>query len=789
MIQRILFLFVFVLIVTHSFGQKVTISGHVKDKNNGEVLIGANIYEKGTSFGSSTNAYGFYSLTISSGKHTLIYSYMGYQVRKIKLNLTQDTTINMELAPRTKEIKEVVVSARKDNENVVSTDVSMEKLNSRTIKEIPVLMGEADMIKSLQLTPGVKSVGSMSSGMSIRGGARDQNLLLLDEAPVYNASHLSGLFSVFNNDAIKNVKLYKANIPARYGGRLSSLLDIRMNDGNSKKISGTGGIGLISSSLTVEGPIVKDKGSFIVSGRRTYMDVIVDLVRDVSKNEEIQRFPVHFYDLNTKMNYEINENNRIFASGYFGRDVFAYSLGNGSSSNFDWGNYTTTLRWNHVFNQKLFSNFTFVASNYDYLLKNEFSIGEQDKKTFSFTYDAFVKDYSMKMDFNYYLNESNTIHFGGQSIFHDFNTGIVEGRQDTMEFQHKLPQIQSVESAIYLSNEQEINQDLKLKYGLRYSVLQNIGKATVNVVDDNYNVTGEKHYKAGEVYNTYHGLEPRVAMTYVFSEKHSVKASYSRTRQYMFVASNSRSGNPLDIWMSANPNIEPQYGDQYSSGYYRNFLDNKIETSLDIYYKTMRNQVAFKAFAEPQFNPDIEEDLRFGKGRAYGLELMLRKPDGRLNGWISYSYSRSERKITDIQEDDWFPSPYDRPHDLSIVAMYDISERVSFSANWTYKTGRPLNAPAARYEYGNLVLPYYPGRNQDRMPDYHRLDLSVTIAGEQKPSKKFHGEWVISVYNAYARKNADALFFEQENFDSYKTQATRVSYFTIFPSVSYKFKF
>jgi hypothetical protein len=780
---------IFVLIYSCAIAQKVTISGHIKNKKNGEVLIGANVYEKGTSIGTSSNAYGFYSLTLSSGKHSLIYSYMGYQKKKITLGFTHDTIIDVELSPQSREIEEVVVSAERENENVVSTDVSMEKLDSKTIKKIPVLMGEADMLKSLQLMPGVKSVGSMSTGMSIRGGARDQNLLLLDEAPVYNASHLSGLFSVFNNDAIKNVKLYKANIPARYGGRLSSLIDIRMNDGNMKEFSGQGGIGLISSRLTLEAPIVKDKSSFIISGRRTYMDVIVDGVKEISKSDKIQRFPIHFYDLNAKMNYTINDNNRLYASGYFGRDVFSYSMGSASSSSFDWGNYTTTLRWNHVFNQKLFSNYTFIASNYDYLLENKFTVDDGDEKTFSFSYDAFVKDYSVKMDFGYYLNESNTIRFGAQSTYHDFNVGEVSGRQDTLDFQHKLPKIQSIESSLYLSNEQKISQNFKLKYGIRYSMLQNIGKATVNVVDDNYNVTGEKHYEAGEIYNTYHGLEPRFAMTYVLSDKHSVKASYSRTRQYMFVASNSRSGNPLDIWMSANPNIEPQYGDQYSAGYYRNFLDNKVETSLDVYYKQMQNQVAFKAFAEPQFNPDIEEDLRFGKGRSYGIELMIRKPDGRLSGWISYSYSRSERKIEDIQEKDWYPSPYDRPHDLSIVAMYDLTSRIDISANWTYKTGRPLNAPAARYQYGNLVLPYYSGRNQDRMPDYHRLDLSVTIAGKEKPSKTFNGEWVFSVYNAYARKNADALFFEQDNFDSYETQATKVSYFTIFPSVSYKFNF
>ena len=778
----------FLLFAGFAHCQEITVNGHVKDESNGEVLIGVNVYLKNTAVGTASNSYGFYSLTVPEGRQTVVFSYLGYKSKEFDLYMNSDTTINIELAPQSEDIEEVVVSARKKDENIRSTNMSVEKIDNRTIDKIPVLMGEADMIKTLQLMPGVKSMGSMSSGISIRGGSRDQNLLLLDEAPVYSAEHLSGLFSVFNNDAVKNVELYKANIPARYGGRLSSLIDIRMKDGNSKKFSGSGGIGLISSRLTLEGPIVKDKSSFVISGRRTYTDLAVDLFKEINNDDDIQDFPLYFYDLNMKANYRIDNNNRLYASAYFGRDKFSYEMGEGNSSEFNWGNYTTTLRWNHVFNQKLFSNLTLIASNYDYLLENHFSAGEEEN-TYSFEYNAFVKDYSLKMDFGYYLNDLNTIRFGMQSTFHDFNLGQVNGKQGDQEFDLQLPKTKSIESGIYLSNEQKLGDNLSLNYGVRYSLFKNIGSATVNVVDDNYNVIGEEHYDNGEIYQTYQNLEPRVAMTYVLSGDQSIKASYSRTSQYIFIASNSRRGNPLDVWMSANPNIKPQTGDQYSTGYYRNFLDNKIETSFDIYYKEMHNQVAFKAFAEPQFNPNIEEDLRFGKGRAYGAELMIKRPKGRLSGWISYSYSTSELKINDIQHKGWYPSPFDRPHDLNIVAMYDLTNRISISANWSYKTGRPLNAPSARYEYGGVVAPYYSGRNQDRMPDYHQLDLSITIKNKEKASQLINGEWVISVNNAYARKNADALFFQQEEYNSYETKAKKVSYYTIFPSVSYNFKF
>ncbi|MBS3806222.1 MAG: TonB-dependent receptor [Bacteroidales bacterium] len=787
MTRAIGYTFLMMLIPFVTMGQKYTISGHVKDRSNGEVLIGANIYIQGTQKGTATNAYGFYSLTVDQETDTLVYTYMGYRTRKIGLNINHDTTINTELKPASKKLQEVVITDKRPNQNVSSVQMSMDKLTSQTISKIPVLMGETDMIKSLQLLPGVKNTGSLSSGMSIRGGGRDQNLMLLDEATVYNASHLGGIFSVFNTDAIKNVELYKGKIPARYGGRLASLIDIRMKDGNMKRFSGEGGIGLISSRLTLESPIVKNKGSVMVSGRRTYMDAVIRAARELSGNENIIEFPFHFYDLNAKANYRINSNNRLYLSGYFGRDVFSWSINKQNQSSFNWGNYTGTLRWNHLFSKKLFSNFTFLASNYDYLLANELTVGK-DEKIFSFEYEAFVKDYSFKADFGYYLNQNNTLRFGIKTTHHDFNVGEVEGQQDTVNFSFKMPKVNSIETALYISNQQQIGDRLSLKYGLRYSLFLNIGPARVNQINDRYEVTGQKSYEPGSIYHNYGGLEPRLAMNYTFSPRHSIKASYSRTRQHLLIASNSNSGTPLDVWISANPNIKPQVGDQYSVGYFRNFFDNQLESSLEVYYKDMQHQVAFDEFAQPQFNPEMIEDLRFGRGKAYGLELLFKKPAGRLSGWLSYSYSRSMRKIRDIQEKDWYPSPYDRPHDLTLVAMFDLTPRISLSANWTIKSGRPLNAPAARYEYGNLVLPYYSGRNQDRMPAYHRLDLGVTIQGKQKPNRDYRGKWVFSVYNVYARKNADAIYFTQGR-NHYTTKAMRTTYFTIFPSVSYNFSF
>ena len=647
------------------------------------------------------------------------------------------------------------------------------------------MLGETDVIKTLSLMPGVKLTGEASSSLSIRGGNRDQNLLMLDEAIVYNASHLGGFFSVFNNDAIKNIELYKGNIPAQYGGRLSSLIDVRMKDGNNKKISGTGGIGIISSRLTLEVPVVKNKGSIIISGRRTYYDLLFKMLH--SLDDTIPELPVHFYDLNMKANYTVNEKHRLFISGYFGRDAADLSVGEDISSAFNWGNYTGTLRWNYIINSRLFSNVTLLASNYDYAIENKITLG-REKREFMFTWDAYLRDYSAKIDLGYYLNPKNTVRFGAITTYHDFNIGEVNGKDDSVKWDYRIPKVYCLDYALYISNEQNVGDKLKLSYGLRLSVLQNIGKATVYSYED-YEVTDTTLYKWGEIYNTYGGLEPRFGLTYILSPDNSIKMGYTRTRQYLQVATNSTSGTPLDVWIPSSPNIKPQTADQYSIGYFRNIKDNRIKTSVEIYYKHMQNQIDFKEFAEPYLNPQIEGELRFGKGRAYGAEFLVEKNEGKLTGWLSYTLSRTERNITDIQEKGWFTSIYDIPHDFSVVASYNAAKRVVLSINWVYQSGRPLNSPVARWEYGNLILPYYPGRNKDRMPAYHRLDAGIELKGKDKPGKRFSKSLNISVYNVYNRKNANVIYFFQDDENPGITKASRVALFGIFPSVTYNFKF
>jgi hypothetical protein len=597
---------------------------------------------------------------------------------------------------------------------------------------------------------------------------------------------MGGIFSVFNNDAIKSVELYKGNIPVSYGGRLASLIDIRMKDGNFKQFAASGGIGTISSRLTLEMPIVKDKGSIMISGRRTYIDLLTKLASKIT--DSIQEIPYKFYDLNLKANYSLDENNRVYLSGYFGRDNLSSTNANDTKTSFDWGNYTGTARWNHTFNQKLFSNFTFLISNYDYQFGYEVKIG-REKKIMKTDFSAAIKDYSFKTDLGFYLNEKNTIRFGIGSIYHDFNTGKVDGQNDTVKFNFKMPLMKSIENSAYLGNDQEINEWLTLKYGLRFSLFSNIGPAIVDHLNADYLTIRQDTIVKNKIYNTYHGIEPRIGANFIISENSSIKTGYSRTYQYLLVASNSVAGNPLDVWISVNKNIKPEIADQVSVGYFRNFLQNKIEGSVEVYYKNMQNQVDFKEFSEPLFNPRVDEALRFGKGRAYGIELSLRKNEGKFTGWVSYTLSRSERKIKDIQEKDWYLSPYDIPHDFSIVAMYELTKRINVSAVWVYQTGRPFNSPAARWEFGKLILPYYPGRNKDRYPNYHRLDLSLTLKSKVKPNKRFRGEWVFSAYNAYNKDNATSIYFETDKTDPLRTKAMQSSLFRIMPSITYNFNF
>ena len=765
--------------------QRYTISGYVRDSSNGEILIGANVFIKDSYTGTVTNSYGFYSLSLKSDKYTLVYQYLGYNSKEIPVDLNKDISVNVELETTTDSIAAVVVTAERGNDNIVSTKISSVKITSKVISQIPVILGETDVIKTLSLLPGIKTTGEVSSSLSIRGGARDQNLLILDEATVYNASHLGGFFSVFNNDAIKNVELYKGNIPSRYGGRLSALIDVRMKDGNNKRFSANGGIGLLSSRLTIESPIVKDKGSLIVSGRRTYYDVLMKIIHSIA--DTIPELPIHFYDLNLKANYTLNQKHRLFMSGYLGRDVADLSVGEDVSSAFNWGNYTATFRWNYIINKRLFSNLTLLASNYDYKIENMLRLGRGEKE-YMFRWRAYLKDYSAKVDFGYYLNPDNTLRFGVLSTYHDFNVGEINGRSDTITWNYKIPKIYCIENAIYISNEQRITNKINISYGLRYSMLHNIGKATIFVYN-NYTVVDTNHYEWGKIYNTYNGIEPRMGFTYILSERNSIKTGYTRTRQYLQIASNSTSGTPIDIWIPSSPNVKPQIADQYSMGYFRNFKNNSIKTSIEVYYKNMQNQVDFKEFAQPHLNPEIEGELRFGKGRAYGLELMVEKTRGKFTGWLSYTLSRSERKTKDIQEKGWYTSPYDIPHDVSVVASYKLSGRVLLSANWVYQSGRPINAPVARWEYGDLILPYFPGRNNDRMPAYHRLDLGLELKGKLKSAKRFESSLSFSIYNVYNRKNANTVYFIQDYDTQANTKAMKLSLFRFMPSVTYNFKF
>lgn len=776
----IIFLAVLLLVLPRAMAdsepeaKKLNISGHIADSRSGEMLIGATVYVDQLQTGTVSNLYGFYALSLPPGTYKLTFSYIGYGNETREVNLNEDITLDVELKASEQQLEEVVITGEKLNKNVKSTEMSVVKIQSKTIKEIPALFGETDVIRAIQLLPGVKPLAEGSTGFSVRGGSADQNLVLLDEASVYNAGHLLGFFSVFNNDAIKDVKLYKGDIPAAYGGRLSSLLDVRMKDGNLKKFSGTGGIGLISSRLTLEGPIIKDKTSFIVSGRRTYADLFIPLL-----NPDLKDSKLFFWDFNAKVSHMINDNNRIFASAYFGRDVFKNEF-----AGMDLGNNTVTVRWNHLFSKKLFSNFTFLRSRYEY------EIGTPEGEANSFEWKSKLVDYTGKADFTWYLNTGNTIKFGASLIHHTFNPGEARGiGEETFFDEYVIPKKFALESGLYVSNEQKIGPLLTLKYGLRLSMFNNIGPDTLYSFNENYEVYNAKGIASGDIYNTYFNLEPRFGFVYLLNEFSSIKGSYSRTAQYIQLAQNSTAGTPLDIWFPSSPNVKPQLCDQVALGYFRNFSDNMFEASVEGYYKYMQHAIDFKDHAELLLNKEIEGELRFGKARSYGLEFMVRKQHGNLTGWISYTLSKAVREIKEINDGNPYSAPYDKPHDISIVLNYQFSERLVGGLNWVYSTGIPVTFPTGRAIWGNKIVPIYSDRNDYRMPDYHRLDLSLTLKPKERPGRWWTGEWNLSIYNAYARKNAWAINFEQDANDPYKTYAEMTYLFSMIPSISYNFKF
>ncbi|OYT17916.1 MAG: hypothetical protein B7C24_00120 [Bacteroidetes bacterium 4572_77] len=758
-----------------SQSQNFTFSGQVKDAQNGESLIGATIFAKGINLGTITNEYGYFSLSLTPGEYEISIDYLGFTSFSRQIDLNKDVHLVVELKESAASLNEVEITGERIDANVSKNEMSHVKLQAKSIKKIPAFMGEVDLVKAIQLLPGIQSTAEGASGFSVRGGSPDQNLILLDEATVYNASHLMGFFSVFNNDAIKDVKIYKGDIPAAHGGRLASLLDVRMRDGNSKKLAVTGGLGTISSRLTIEGPIGSENTSFIVSGRRTYADLFLKL----SSDEKIKDNKLNFYDINAKVSHTFNENNRLFLSFYNGKDNFKSKF-----SGLSFGNLTASARWNHLFNKKLFSNFTFVNSIYNY------ELGTPEESANAFKWWSKMTDYGVREDLTFFLNPKNTIKFGGEFTYHLFEPGTAQGiGEEALMNKFELPNNSALDYAIYISNEQKIGEKIQLKYGLRFSVFQNIGPGTVYNFDNDFEKIDSTVYNNGKIFNTYMGLEPRLGITYLLTSQSSVKANYSRTRQYMQLAQNSTAGTPLDIWFPASPNVLPQIADQVALGYFRNFDDNLFEASVEVYYKWMQNSIDFKDFAEVLLNEQLEGELRFGKSWSYGAEFLLRKNTGKLTGWISYTYSRAWRKFTDINSGKTYPAPYDKPHDFSIVLSYELTPRLDVAANWVYATGQPVTFPTGRANYGNLIVPIYSDRNEYRFPDYHRLDLSVTWKKKKKADEKWTWDLNFSIYNAYGRHNTWSINFVQDETNPNVTYAEQTYLFSYIPALTFNFKF
>ena len=747
--------------------KKQTISGKITDASTGEDLIGATILIPGTSVGAVTNTYGFYSLTLPKDNVTVKFSFIGYDEVIKELKIDKSKTINIQLTPTDNQIDNIVVSAEKKDDNIRSTSMGVEKLNMKQVELIPVLLGEKDILKTIQLLPGISSSSEGSSGFNVRGGSSSQNLILLDEAPVYSASHLMGFFSVFNSDALKDVTVFKGGIPANYGGRASSVLDITMKDGNNKKFAVAGGLGLISSRATLEGPIIKDKMSFIASGRRSYADLVgktAGLLDD--------EMNLYFYDLNTKLNYKLNDKNRIYLSSYFGKDVFGFA-----SMGMNWGNTTGTMRWNHIFGSKLFSNTTFIYSNYNY----GFNIGED------MTMSSGIEDYGFKQDFSWFSNPNNTIKFGFNSTYHTFYPGELISDDEESETEIVLDKKQAFESGMYISNHQKIVNNFSADYGLRVSMFNQIGEGWANTYNSNNEISDSVFFEKGELMQTYLEYEPRLSLNYTFNKSTSLKASYNRMSQYMHLLSNSTSGQPTDTWMPSTNNLKPQIVTQYSLGYFKNFNNNNYEFSVEGYYKDMNNVLDYEDGTDIMLNENIEASILSGKGRSYGIEFYLKKKYGKFSGWVSYTLARTENKIDGINNNQWYAAKYDKIHDLSLVGTYKFNKRLSLSASWVYYTGNAVTFPSGKYIYDGYQLPYYTERNGYRMPDYHRLDLNFHIEGKEK--KRFSSSWDFSIYNAYNRYNAYSITFQESEANPGTSEAVQLSLFGIVPSITWNFKF
>ncbi|WP_420149607.1 TonB-dependent receptor [Spirosoma sp.] len=768
----------------------LTVSGYIKDAANGEGLIGVSVYVKETGTGAVTNNYGFYAVTIAPGNYNLVISYVGYTRQTRSINLTdRNIRLDLELQQEGKDLQEVVVSTRREDDNVKNIEMSVNQIDVKTLKRIPALLGEVDVVRSIQLLPGVSTVGEGATGFNVRGGSIDQNLVLLDEAPVYNSSHLFGFFSVFNPDAVKDVKMIKGGIPSNYGGRISSILDVRLKEGNAKKPELNGGIGLIFSRLSYERPLFKGRGSFIVAARRSYADILAQPFL----NSDLKGSKFYFYDLTAKGNYRINDKNTVFLSGYLGRDVFGADFG------FNWGNATVSARWNHVFSDRLFLNTTAYYSNYDYSLDSDL---KGKTPTDFFRTNSRIVDYSLKPDFSLALGK-NLLTFGGQAIIHDFQPGTATAASDGDVRSFGIANKHALETALYVGNEQQVTPKLQLQYGLRYSLFHYVGPGEAYVFSTDValgqrrDVVSSIGYKGGQVIKTYGNWEPRFSAKYELSDNSALKLSYNRLAQYIHLISNTTASTPLDIWTPSTNNIKPQVGDQIAAGYFKNFgrstnTGREFEASVEIYYKWLQNQIDYIDGASLILNKYLEGDLLNGKGRAYGAEFYLKRNTGVVNGWISYTLAKTERQVLGINNNEWYPTRFDKRHTLTSVLLFDppAAKRWNFSATFTLASGTPATFPTNRFEYEGYVGQVISGRNNYRIPAYHRLDLAATLQGRRRPGKRKEDNWVFSVYNAYARKNAFSVYFQPNEDNPRVTEAIRYSVFaTIIPSITYNFKF
>jgi hypothetical protein len=750
---------------------KHSISGTITDNSTGESLIGASvIVTELVGTGATTNAYGYYSLTLPEGKYTLMVSYLGYKTISTTVSFTENKQISFKLEPETRQLNDVEIIALRKNHNITSTEMGAEKLEIKEISKIPVLFGEADIMKTLKLTPGIKSVGEGSGGMYVRGGNNSQNLILLDEATVYNADHLLGFFSTFNSDAIKDIQMFKGTAPSEYGGRISSVLDVKMNDGNNQKYHVGGGIGLISSRLNIEGPIVEDKSSFLITGRRTYADLFLKL----STDELINNNQLYFYDLNAKLNYKINNKNRLFLSGYFGRDVFEFQ----DRFGINWGNSTGTIRWNHIWNERLFSNTSIIYSDFDY------NVDIMQDAGFSLT--SMIKNWNLKHEFQFFSNNKNTVSFGLSSIYQTIIPGQLELSEDSDILPLVLQKKHASDNAIYANHVWKPSYNLNINYGVRLSAYYLLGPGEFYTYK-NGEVNSTTTYGKGEIVQNYVNIEPRINIAWILNDQSSLKTSYTRNTQNLHLVSNSTSSMPTDIWISSSNNVKPEISDQLSLGYFLNFSKDKYQFSSEIYYRWMQNQIDLKNGADINANDKIEGELLFGVGRAYGLELLLKKKTGKITGWIGYTYSTSERRIDGVNNDKWYPAKQDIKHDVSVVGIYELNKKWSVSASWVYNTGNAVTFPSGKYIINGNVQYYYTERNGYRMPDYHRLDIGATRS--LKKTKQFESSLNFSVYNAYGHKNPFSIDFQQDENDPSKTVAVKTYLFTYVPSITYNFKF